>query len=242
MMLPQADIPNFVKTETPLSLIDLYQKFKATDAKVLTSVQAIAALNMHLGGDRDISKKALTEFLRNLTFEALSKENGDILLSFEHVGNLFLDILKSLAKTSQQLVDDSKIIRENLKEELNKTEYELNLPPELEIQEDLAKYRKERKKPPLLPKPLSSSTSLKTKEINKIYNEEKGNHLETAIIINKTDLDVAVEIAGESNKEVINDISDPTPGLIVHDTLNLDKQFEYNSNDLERTFDFSNQK
>ena len=98
MMLPQADIPNFVKTETPLSLIDLYQKFKATDAKVLTSVQAIAALNMHLGGDRDISKKALTEFLRNLRFEALSKENGDILLSFEHVGNLFLDILKSLAK------------------------------------------------------------------------------------------------------------------------------------------------
>ena len=39
MMLPQADIPNFVKTETPLSLIDLYQKFKATDAKVLTSVR-----------------------------------------------------------------------------------------------------------------------------------------------------------------------------------------------------------
>ena len=140
------------------------------------------------------------------------------------------------------MVDDSKILRENLKEELNKTEYELDLPPELEIQEDLAKYRKERKKPPLLPKPLSSSTSLKTKEINKIYDEEKDNHLETAIIINKTDLDAAVEIAGESNKEVINDISDPTPGLIVHDTLNLDKQFEYNSNDLERTFDLSNQK
>ena len=34
---------------------------------------------------------------------------------------------------------------------------------------------------------------------------------------------------------------DSTPGLIVDDTLNLDKQFECNSNDLERTFDLSNQ-
>ena len=145
-MLPQGNIPDFVKTETPLSPIDLYKKFKATEAKVLASIQAIVALNIHLGGDRDVSKKALTEFLRNLTFQALSKENDDILLSFEHVGNLFLDILESLAKIDQQLVNDSKILSENLKKELNKTEYELDLPPELEIREDLAEYRKEGKK------------------------------------------------------------------------------------------------
>ena len=90
-------------------------------------------------------------------------------------------------------------------------------------------------------KPFSSSTPLKTKEINNIYDEEKENYLQTAITINKTDLDVAVENAEESNKEVINDIIDPTPGLIVDDTPNLDKQFEYNSNDLERSFDLSNQ-
>ena len=126
-MLPQADIPNFVKTEIPLSPIDLYQEFKATDAKALPSVQAIAALNIHLGGD---SKKALTEFLRNLTFQALSKENDDILLSFEHAGNLFLNIFESLVKINQQLVDDSKILSENIKEELIKTEYELALPHE----------------------------------------------------------------------------------------------------------------
>ena len=91
------------------------------------------------------------------------------------------------------------------------------------------------------PKPFFSSTPLKTKEINKIYDEEKQNYLQTAITINKTDLDAAVENAEESNKEVINDIIDPTPDLVVVNTLNLDKQFEYNSNDLERTFDLSNQ-
>ena len=51
-------------------------------------------------------------------------------------------------------------------------------------------------------KPFSSSTPLKTKEINSIYDEEKENYLQAAITINKTDLDVAVENAEESNKEV----------------------------------------
>ena len=162
------------------------KKFKAIGAKAVASIQAIAALNIHLGGDRDVSKKALTEFLCNLTFQALSKKN-DILLSFEHVGNLFLDKFESLAKIDQQLVNDSKILGEKLEEELNKTEYEFDLLAELEIQEDLAKYRKEGKKPSLLPKPLFSSTPLKTKEINKIYDEEKENYLQTAITINQTD-------------------------------------------------------
>ena len=94
-MLPQADVPDFVKTETPLSPINLYKKFKATDAKALASVQAIAVLNIYLGGDRDISKKALTEFLHNLTFQILSKENDDIFMSFEHVGNVILNIFET---------------------------------------------------------------------------------------------------------------------------------------------------
>ena len=137
-MLPQADIPDFVQTETPLSPIDLHKKFKATDA--LASIQAIAVLNIHIGEDKDVSKNALREFLRNLTFQALSKENDDILLSFELDDNLFLNIFERLTKIDQQLINHSKTLGENLKEELNKTEYGLDLQPELEIQEDLAKY------------------------------------------------------------------------------------------------------
>ena len=94
---------------------------------------------------------------------------------------------------------------------------------------------KKEKNPPLPPKPLFSSTPLKTREINKIYDEEKENYLQSAITINKTDLDAADKNAEESKKEVINDIINPTHVLIVEDTLNLNKQCEYNSNDLEIT-------
>ena len=114
-MLPQADIPDFVKTEMLLSPIEPYKKFKATDTKALVSLQPIVALNIHLGGDRDISKKALTEYLHNLKFQALSKENDEILVSFEYFGNLFLDIFESLAKIDQQFVNDLEILKRKFK-------------------------------------------------------------------------------------------------------------------------------
>ena len=60
IILPQAEIPKFVKSQTLLSPTDLYQKYKATDAKALVSIQGLAALNIHLSGDRTISKNALT--------------------------------------------------------------------------------------------------------------------------------------------------------------------------------------
>ena len=70
IMVPQAQIPPFIKLQTPLSPIDLQQNFKATDARDLVSIQALAALNIHLGGDKTISKNSLHEFLHNLSFQA----------------------------------------------------------------------------------------------------------------------------------------------------------------------------
>ena len=81
----------------------------------------------------------MTEFLHNLTFQALSKENYEIYLSFDYIGDLFLDILERLAKKYQQSVDVAKTLNENIKQELEETKFELELPPELQIQEDLKK-------------------------------------------------------------------------------------------------------
>ena len=79
-------------------------------------------------------------------------------------------------------MEDSKIIGKYLKQELEKTEFDLEFPSELETQENLAKYWKEEKKPPM-PPPRSSWTPLKTKEINKLYNEAKEDYLQIAMTI-----------------------------------------------------------
>ena len=98
IVLPQAEIHKFVRIQAALSPIDLYQKFIETNAKALASIQALAALNIHLGGNRIVSKNALTKFLHNVTFQALSKENDQVTLSFGKIGFLVLDILECLEK------------------------------------------------------------------------------------------------------------------------------------------------
>ena len=113
IMVPQVQIPSFVKTETPLSPIDLYQKFKAADARALVSIQALAALIIHLGGDKTISKNALSESLHNLLFQALSKGNGNIYLNFDNVGELIIDILEGLLEKDQQSIVVAKKRGEN---------------------------------------------------------------------------------------------------------------------------------
>ena len=50
------------------------------------------------------------------------------------------------------------------------------------------------------------------KKINKIY-DTKEDYLKTAITINKTDLNAAIENAGEKNEKIISDLINPTPGL-----------------------------
>ena len=45
------------------------------------SIQALAALNIHFGGDKTISKNALSDFLHNMLFQALSNENDNIYLT-----------------------------------------------------------------------------------------------------------------------------------------------------------------
>ena len=239
IMVPQAQIPPFIKAQTPLSPIELYQNFKATDARALVSIQALAALNIHLGGDKTISKNALSEFLHNLSFQALSKETDDIYLNFNNASELIIDVLEGLPKKNNESIAVAKNLGKNLQDELDQTDFELELPPELQIQDDLEKYAKQEKIPPP-PPPRFTSTPLKSKkEINKTYDDSKEEYLKTAITINKTDLDAAIENTDDKNKKIVSDIIDPMPGLFVDDKLNLENQFEYKSNDIDKNFNLS---
>ena len=234
IMVPQAQIPPFIKAQTPLSPIDLYQNFKATDARALVSIQALAALNIHLGGDKTISKNALSEFLHNLSFQALSKETDDIYLNFNNVSELIIYILEGLAKKNNESIAVAKNLGKNLQDELDQTDFELEILPELE-----EKYTKQEKIPPP-PPPHFTSTPLKSKnEINKTYDDSKEEYLKTAITINKIDLDTTTENADDKNKKTVSDIIDPMPGLFVDDKLNLENQFEYKSNDIDENLNLS---
>ena len=51
---------------------------------------------------------------------------------------------------------------------------------------------------------------------------------------------MAVGMAEDSNKAVIDEIINPNPSLIVHDIVNVDSQLDFERNDLDTTFRLSN--
>ena len=110
----------------------------------------------------------------------------------------------------------------------------VELLPELKIQ------RGEEEIQPEINDPIESSTPLKTKQIEEIYNQEKEDFLKTALTINKTDLETAAAMAENSNEAVIDELINSAPGLIVDDTINVDSQLDLKKNDLDATFRLSN--
>ena len=57
IIIPKPDIPHFIKTDEIISPNQLYEKFKGSDAKGLVSVQLLAALNIYLGSNVELTFK-----------------------------------------------------------------------------------------------------------------------------------------------------------------------------------------
>ena len=92
--IPKVDLSRFFRTDMPILSVDLYQIFTGTDAKALTSIHALAALNIHLGENKYSSQIALGEYLNNLTYQAFSQEHDKIFMSFDNIGLLVNDLLE----------------------------------------------------------------------------------------------------------------------------------------------------
>ena len=80
-----------------------------------------------------------------------------------------------MVKKNNESIAVAKNLGKNLQDELDLTDFELKVTPELQIQDDLEKYAKQ-EKIPLPPPPHFTSTPFKSKkEINKTYDYAKKN-------------------------------------------------------------------
>ena len=150
----------FLRTDMPISPVDLYTKFAGTDAKALVSIHALAALNIYFGGNKYISQGVLGEYLKNLTYQALSQENDKIFMPFSKIGLLVNDLLEQFVFKENTQIEKSSAISEEIRKQL-KTVFKLNLSPEMKIQR--VKEEIETK-----PEPIQFSTPLKKEEIEEI--------------------------------------------------------------------------
>ena len=84
-IIPSHVIPAFVKTKDVILPSDLYETFKDSNAYGLVSTQFLAALNINFGGDKLLSKNVMTEFLHNLSLQALNRDDDRVQLKFDAI-------------------------------------------------------------------------------------------------------------------------------------------------------------
>ena len=75
-------MPSFFQSSDVISPSELY---KRSDTNGLLYVHFLAALNVHLDGDKMISKNAMSEFFHNLSKKALSKSDDTIVIKFDAI-------------------------------------------------------------------------------------------------------------------------------------------------------------
>ena len=61
-------------------------------------------MNIYLGGNKDISKLAYGEFLKNLTYQTLSQENDEIFLCFDQATDLAHSIINVLVDITRMKI------------------------------------------------------------------------------------------------------------------------------------------
>ena len=125
-IIPRGVTPSFVKENQLINPFDLYEKFQFTDSHGLVSVQFLAALNVFVGGNKNTSKNAMSEFFSNLTLQALSIEDDRIEIKFDEIEKLnkelkeaFLYEKKSFSfvdfqQTYREIKDENELINEEV--------------------------------------------------------------------------------------------------------------------------------
>ena len=105
---PCRTIPSFVKTDNIISPFELDEFVNQTDAHGLFCVQFLAALNSHLGSDKNISKNAMTEFFQNLSLQALNELDETTNIKFDPINEFNKSINNLLMDETNKLINKKK--------------------------------------------------------------------------------------------------------------------------------------
>ena len=69
-----------------------------------------------------------------------------MVIAFDKIGFLVIDLLEQFVKIEQELYKDSEILGENLNETINQTDFDIEVAPEVEIREDVVTFQSGEKK------------------------------------------------------------------------------------------------
>ena len=92
-------MPAFVKANEVISPFDLYETLDSSSAQGLVLTQFLTAFYyIFIGGNKTISKNAMSEFFHNLSIQALSREDDRVEIKFDAI----IELNKSIKKLIKQ--------------------------------------------------------------------------------------------------------------------------------------------
>ena len=145
---------------------------------------------MYLRGMSTVSKNAMSEFLHNMSYQALNIENDEIFIKFNGIAQLINDNNETLIERNNQSIQISDVMNTNILNEINNYKFIFDVPTEMEIQDNVDKMMKKETKPPSPPPPYTPPPELMGKiEIDNLRQQLNEEFLRNAIAISKTELD-----------------------------------------------------
>ena len=219
-ILPQTNLPSVVdQLSVEVSPVQLYEKFRNTDSKNLVSFQTIVALFLYYGGEKLTAKRAMDEWKANLTFQALSKENDNIIMHFEKFTDVVLHFLTEFSINESKFAEYEKNKSELFEKTINNYQVSTSTPNKETMRN-------------IFPPTVSNIPD----NLNKIDSD----FLKTSLTLSKTNIDATIEAAEEENRMIIQDMINPTPGLFVNQSFTSDDLNTMNTDD-ESKFKLNNE-
>ena len=120
-----ANMPIFVNSRDWISPRSLYETYVGRDMQGLTSVQFLAAFNRFLGGDKEISRNAMSELFHNLSWQALTNENNSIKIEFSALTELVKRINLLFQKKKYKSKRKSALINSQIQNKILSKELEI---------------------------------------------------------------------------------------------------------------------
>ena len=191
----------------------------------LTSVQFLAAFNRFLGGDKKISRNAMSEFFHNLSWQALTNDNDSIKIEFTAI----TELVKSINLLLQKKIYDSKrktaLINAKIQNKILSKEPEIletnNEIVEQKIVTDILNNDKTDYTPQY-----NFSTVKTDEEAERDRINENTNYIAIELVKKERDIQIIDDITKKNQIDLICSIADPGDGVITNENVNRQTTLE----------------
>ena len=205
--VPPGVNPDFIENHDRISPFKINEKHSNTSLYGLASVQFMSALHIFFGGEKLLSKNVMSEFLHNLSLEALTIDDDKIEIQFFEIEELSRN-LKYLMRDDERY--EIEINDKNIEEEIFEAEKDKMEELENEIESNF--LNKKTQKHPIENFGSFPNTS---EEIAEESNREKIFQEKNEKSLNERDEEISSDLILESQKKLMKSLADNID-ILVH--------------------------